>query len=89
MVTGDPLNIENRLSEDVVEIIYRPYDKYTEIGEVIVAKWTKYLQIRGFIHGCLGFSDELEMIIAEELRRRDNAISKENNSSEETDSSDT
>lgn len=66
----DPLNIGEKLSEDKVEIVYRPYDKYTEIAEFMVVKWTKYLKVRGFLHGGLGYSDELEMIIAEELRKR-------------------
>ena len=67
---GDPLNIGEKVKEEKVEIIYRPYDEYTEIGEFIVDKWTKYLKVRGFIKGELGFSDELKMIIAEELRKK-------------------
>ena len=75
--TGDPLNIGVKLFEDEVVIVYRPYDEYTEIGEFIVCQWEKYLHIRGVVKGQLGNSDELVMIIAEELRRRNNVITKE------------
>ena len=68
---SDLLNIGHKLQEEKVEIVYRPYDRYTELAEHIVVKWTRYLKLRGIIKGALGASDELEMIIAEELRIRD------------------
>jgi hypothetical protein len=67
--TGDPLNIDNKPEEEKVEIIYRPYDRYTELAEHIVNQWTKYLKMKGIIKGELGYSDELEMLIAEEMRK--------------------
>ena len=68
---SDPLNIGNKLQEDKVEIVYRPHDRYAELAEYMVYKWAKYLKIKGLLKGELGNSDELEMIIAEELRIRD------------------
>lgn len=60
-----------------VEIVYRPYDAYTEIGEEIVDEFERYLIQEGIIHGLLGSRDELEMIIAENLRRRSNVTEKD------------
>lgn len=73
---SDPLNIGEKLSEEKVEIIYRSYDRYTEIAEYIVSQWTKYLKMRGTLKGELGFSDELQMLIAEEFRKEKNDITK-------------
>jgi len=72
--TSDPLNIDNKPQEDKVDIIYRPHDRYTEIAEYIVSQWEKYLQIKGVIRGELGYSVELQMIIAEELRIQDKLV---------------
>lgn len=68
---SDPLNIGNELQieKDKVVIVCRPYDKYAELAEYMVYKWAKYLKIKGLLKGELGASDELEMIIAEELRK--------------------
>lgn len=63
---------------DRVEIVYRPYDRYTEIAGEIADEFERYLLQRGLINGLLGSRDELEMIIAEKLRRRDNVTEKDN-----------
>jgi len=77
---SDPLNIYNKLEKDKVIIIYRPYDRYTEIAEYVVSEWTRYLKMKGVIKGELGFSDELEMLIAEEFRKEKNDTTKKSSS---------
>ena len=82
--TEDPLNTNAYTYEEKVTIVYRPYDKYTEIGEVIANKFAKYLRQIGAIQGELGYIDELEMLIAEELRRRDDVTKESINKASDT-----
>ena len=44
-------------------------DSYEALASVIVSKWNAYLVQRGHIHGVLAYSEELMMLIAQEMRK--------------------
>lgn len=44
-------------------------DSYELLANVIVGKWNAYLQQKGYIHGVLAHSEELMMLIAQEMRK--------------------